>query len=179
MVFVFEVRLHLFLPSTLGTLQRSSPCSALGSDPNDRVDTSFYVEYFYCSGCHLNLCVNCHSSHAKTHAQNLSLFTTMPWSVKSKDFEDNGSCAKCSRDAKCRVECTACLWSICLRCFNVSHLRDQWFENHRDDHSSKDHKRYRRIVPPYFSLNPVTSDICKCLSGSGVWGHCQRCHEGY
>lgn len=164
-------RLFLSLTRILRNSPEMWPWSIIDFSSNVRVDISFYMTYFYCAGCHLGLCVNCHNSHAYIHAKYLSRFTTMPWNAKSKDFNENRDCSECSRNVRCRVECTACHWSDCLKC-------DRWFEHHRQDLSSKDHKQYLKIVPPYSSLNSVNSERCRCLSGFGIWSHCPRCNEG-
>ena len=144
-------------------------------------DIPYHMTYFYCDRCCLNVCANCHSSHASTHAQNLSRFTTVPWSGKSKDISRNGNCSECAQEVKCRVECTICLRSICVGCFKVLNLSQRWLEHHRQDLSSRDHKEYRRVTTPHFSIksiNTISSERCQCLSGSEVWEHCQRCQKG-
>ena len=141
------------------------------------VDISYEETYYECRICNTNLCSTCQGSHINSHTVNLVRFVTIAWAA-TKSIEPQSSCHICSRQVKCRIECTDCLSSICSSCYSDNpEAKELWNKEHRTKNPT--HKSYREISQPFMFKYPLPKDLsCPCFEDHEVLGHCSRCSKG-
>ena len=141
------------------------------------LDISFEETYYECRMCNTNLCTACQSSHMNGHLIHLIRFVTIAWTATSS-IEPQSSCSICSRQVKCRIECTDCFTSICTSCYcDNLEAKSLWHQQHSEEHPR--HKSFREISQPFMFKKPLPEDkFCPCFSSHDVVGHCSRCAKG-
>ena len=134
----------------------------------------YLEDYYFCRECSAFYCATCQLGHLFDHGSKLLRFVDVSWSLKMQGIRIQSDCSRCTRVAKCRLECLDCLSSICHSCIQQ---HDQGLTEHGSKFPS--HKSFRFILPPYWLQEPVTDSHCPCFNVHGIVSHCDRCHKGY
>lgn len=101
-------------------------------------------------------------------------FTSIQW---NKSMESEAKfCSSCSKPVRSRFECTVCSKSLCDICCEIFATNNAWFDEHKDEFPN--HKSFRSIVPPNFSMPLELERNCRCVEDPDVIMHCSRCLSG-
>lgn len=140
-------------------------------------DICYEETYYECQICNTNLCSTCQGSHVNSHIIHLIRFVTIAWAA-TKSIEPLSSCLICSRQVKCRIECTECLTSICNSCYcDNREARELWHKQHKAEYPY--HKSFREVSQPFMFKKPLSKDrFCPCFDKHEIIGHCSRCSKG-
>lgn len=130
---------------------------------------------YHCIECGIQFCASCQSSHAMTpHARSIVRIINYSWPPQPDVANAVASCSQCSREIKCRVECSDCLQCICLACHEIPERRQPWYR-HREQHERI--KGFIWLSPPLKNVVPPENYECECLTVTGCISHCERCSK--
>ncbi len=143
----------------------------------DPPDINYEETYYECRVCVTTLCSTCQGSHTGGHLTDLIRFVAIAWSA-TLSIEPQSSCVICSKQVKCRIECTECLSSVCNSCYcDKPQAKELWYKQHTAEYPR--HKSFRDIALPFMFKKPLPKDMsCPCFDKSEVLGHCSRCCKG-
>lgn len=109
------------------------------------------------------------------HARSIVRIINYSWPPQPDVANAVASCSQCSREIKCRVECSDCLQCICLACHEIPERRQPWYR-HREQHERI--KGFIWLSPPLKNVVPPENYECECLTVTGCISHCERCSKG-